>query len=198
MTTPGKNPTVDMDAVYRAVGRNILLFQQLEAALRHLLSFSHLSGTAAEFRSLPRRNAKGIRKKSLGSLHKLFLDEVLQRGESPSQGSRTPLTEPTEAHVTVTFRLKLADADWRRKRKQLASLVSERNRLVHHSLAAWVPVSAESTKEFLMTLDDQFHRVKSELNSVRQLLDVCLDMAREVLTSPEFQGEMAASVRRDQ
>lgn len=172
-------------AVYRAVGRNVLLFQQLEGLLRHVVAYSEISGKPSELRTVTSRKARSLRNKGLGKVSDLYASGVLQTtgAEEMQQEHPESLIEP---HVSITLRLALGHAEFRQKRKLLNDLVKQRNWLVHHSFLDWDPRSIASSAAFLSRLDAQFDGAKAELNSVRLFWNTAVQTAKGMLASKEM------------
>jgi len=116
------------DDVLRKIGRNVVNFQKLEHALRKLIPLANASGSLTDLPSSSRRQAKSLRKKALG--------EVVERFNGAFYGdSATPESNVAPDEARLSFSIKLEDgAGSEAQRRELAALVVERNRLVHHDL----------------------------------------------------------------
>lgn len=81
-TIPAFTLTADLEPtqneVLRRVGRNLLLFQQIEHFLKFLLSTHKSGGTAETFKSNLQKQTEGISKKMLGQLVEKYATEVLK------------------------------------------------------------------------------------------------------------------------
>ena len=133
----GLDARVLADDVLRKIGRNVVLFQQIEGLLKFLVANQRVDGTRANFIERHRRRAEEVQKQTMGVLVKRYTDAVLSdAGE--------PLTEQenvTEAWMSISFTIK-GDGDFYESLPaKLKLMVDERNNLVHHLLSGWQPDS---------------------------------------------------------
>jgi len=62
--------------VLRKIGRNMLLFQQMEHMLKYLVAHGQVSGNIGELRSNQEQRAERVRKQTMGMLAGQYLDEI--------------------------------------------------------------------------------------------------------------------------
>lgn len=191
-----QDPVCLVDPIYRAVGRNVFLFQQLESELRRFLAVADISGPPSELSSVRAAKARSLKKQTLGSLNQIYGRDVLQADgdEEPPRPVPEDLKEP---HFHFRMRLQLPKEQLKKRKKQLSKLVKDRNRLVHHSLADWNPQSRESSEAYLASLDEQFRIVSAELDSLQRIISVLLETAKEALSSCEFRSELLRAASGD-
>ena len=134
-----------IDEVLRRVGRNLLLFQQIELLLKALLSSAGIAGYAAEIPTKAAQRAKEVAGKTLGQLAQQYHDEVLARNDRESH-KPDDLREPW---FSYRFAIEADEAALERDRAVLDALVAERNDLAHTFLTRWEASSAASTEEAL-------------------------------------------------
>lgn len=139
------------DEVLHRVGRNLLLFQQIENALKVLLANAQFQGYANELDQVRDTRATRQLSQTLGQLVGQFTEEVLTDGEVRSQAP----AEPRGAWVSFSFQLEADVAFYEQQQSELKVIVDHRNDLVHHFLVRWKPSVAGSTESALDYLDRQ-------------------------------------------
>ena len=113
------------DEVYRKIGRNLLFIQGIEQKLKNLIAING-SRINSKSKTLDQRLA-GVSKKTMGSLAGEFHDAYfVDQGENPQE-------EVEQVEPVYSFKFKCDDFSTHTQ-KSLASIVDERNKLVHHFL----------------------------------------------------------------
>jgi hypothetical protein len=146
------------------LGRNVLHFQRLEFRLRLLLTISDYEGPPRKFAEFLRARAGELRKSSLGSLAAEWNVNFPQSGK-PSK-TKKPLPN---SHIALRFRAETSPEHARTMKRELRSLVAERNRLIHHDLATFDPNSAENCRKLIILLDQQNRRIISQIKMLEQM-----------------------------
>ena len=142
--TPDIEPT--QNEVLRRVGRNLLLFQQIEHFLKFLLSTHKSGGTAETFKTNLQKQTEGISKKMLGQLVEKYATEVLK-----DAGEEVPEEESPADWYMFSFSIS-GDTEFVESiRRDLKVMTDERNELVHHFLPRWQPDSPEKMAEVWLT-----------------------------------------------
>ncbi|MEQ1842585.1 MAG: hypothetical protein ABL994_19470, partial [Verrucomicrobiales bacterium] len=131
---------------YQLIGRNIVLFQQMEQLLKIVLPLSTVSiSSETEIPSMMAGRCSAVEMCTLGNLVKRFIDEVCDPEESDPEES-DPEGDSDRVNLTTTLRLIFKTPEARDTTiKRLNDLVDGRNRLVHHffsrlevnSIAGW-------------------------------------------------------------
>jgi hypothetical protein len=173
-----------IDEVLRRVGRNLLLFQQIEMMLKALLSSTGVAGYASEITPKAAQRAKDVAVKTLGQLAQQYHDEILGRDDRESSGP-SDLKEPW---FNYGFAIEADDAVIERDKVVLDALVTERNDLAHTFLTRWKASSSASTQEALGYLDAQRERaipVRDRLKSALEALNEGRRQTAEYLMSNE-------------
>lgn len=150
--------TVDLkpsqDEVLRRVGRNLLLFQQIEGFLKFLLASHKASGTPENFNERQQKQVETINKTMLGHLVEKYGNEVLQ-----DAGEKVPDEDRPTGWFSFSFQVS-GDAEFIEiMRRDLKLMTDERNDLVHGFLLRWRPDSPEKMAETLLYLDTQREKV---------------------------------------
>ena len=143
------------DDVLRKIGRNVLLFQQIERLLKFLVTNHRADGTAIDFVERRQRRAGKIQTQMMGKLIEQYADGILSdAGEPPKEPE-----EVTQAWVSYTFTT-TGDSDfYEAQRADLELMVRERNDLIHHFLPRWHPDSLEHMTSASYYLDQQREKV---------------------------------------
>jgi hypothetical protein len=142
--------TPDVDEVLRRIGRNLLLFQQIEFLLKHLMSNSRFEGTIASAPANHEERRANFHKQTLGQLAGQFADDVLA-----DAGERDAPESLSEAWFSFGFTIQTDSAFVEQHTAEMKAVVDARNDLIHHFLPRWSPASEESTQSALNYLDDQ-------------------------------------------
>ncbi len=174
------------DEVLRRMGRNLLLFQQIEYLLKFLVVHHRADGTADSL--LPRQQARAekAQTQTLGTLARQYGDEVLSDGDAPGPEADV-LAEDWFSWVYKTS----GDAEFdATQRADMQMMVDERNQLVHHFLPRWRPDSPERMAKALIYLETQRGKVLpmfEHLKTVMQSLQTARQVVAAVVGSDDFE-----------
>ena len=136
----------------RRVGRNLVIFQQIEYFLKFLLSSHQHSGTAETLQA--KAQAECISTKTLGILVEKYKTEILH-----DAGEEVPEVERPAGWFSFSYRLSVEKEFLDSLHNDLKVMTDERNALVHHFLPRWQPGSDEAMAEALAYLDTQREKV---------------------------------------
>lgn len=167
------------EVVYK-VGRNVLLFQQMERVLKYLVTHSAFSATASEMASKFDRHKQSVSKRTLGMVVGDFL-----AGSKPEPAPEV-LTEP---HLSISFDFELEES----VRVQIEALVDERNYLVHHFLEGIDAESKESWVKASGRLDIQEDELDKATDHLRKLAQALSDGRKELaeyMMTEEFKQQL--------
>lgn len=183
------NESVDIEAVraeaLRKLGRNIVNFSKIEAAFKYLLSVSQLEGTEKTISDKLRRNQTRLRKQTLGKLVQEFNKNIL--GDA-SQSESNPDFSGTG--ISLSFKVTYNNSDFLKVQKRtLASIVAERNKLIHQQLAFLDTSSVEDYHNLISLLDEQNPRLLAQLEELRWMIETLresLKAFKDLSKSPDF------------
>ncbi len=183
------NESVDIEAVraeaLRKLGRTIVNFSKIEAAFKYLLSVSQLEGTEKTLSDQLRRNQTRLRKQTLGKLVQEFHKNIL--GDT-SQSEPKPDFSGTG--ISLSFKVTYNNPDFLKIQKRtLASIVAERNKLIHQELAFIDTSSVEDCHNLITLLDEQNPRLLAQLEELRWLIEYLretLKAFKDLSKSPDF------------
>lgn len=148
--------------VLRKIGRNVVIFQQMELMLKNILPLANISGSASELQSNFDNKKASLHKKTMGQLVK----ESLTLYTGPSESDEGP-EEPKEIWLSSRFRYQCDDIHREQLEKALKSIVDERNELIHHLFPRWKINSIESCKQIEQYLDQQREKIAPELERLQ-------------------------------
>ncbi|MFO1432126.1 MAG: OST-HTH/LOTUS domain-containing protein [Candidatus Competibacteraceae bacterium] len=158
--------------LHRKLGRNIILFQKIELILKTLLARGQISGYASELNMTLEEQVTAVGKQTMGKVVKGVLENIFSDSDK-SKDKPEELKEPW-----LSFNLKIqaeyqydADILYEKSKNRLASIVAERNELVHHFLLKWNFNSMESFSSAEQYLDQQYERILPEFEYLKGLLE---------------------------
>jgi len=176
---PGRTPATD--EVLRRVGRNLVIFQQVEHALKFLTTHARFHAPASQFAERFAKHAESIAKKTMGDLAGRLTGTVLVQDESDG----TP-DVIEEAWFGFRFTIETDAQSAARHDAELKELVDRRNELVHHFLPRWRAAVGGDVDAALAWLDEQRAAAVG-------MLDRLQGWARTVETARNYHAAFLAS-----
>lgn len=173
------------DEVLCKIGRNLMLFQQMEGLLKTIVGIGTNSGYCNEFRQLQKERLAAVSKKTMGQL----IGEVVQTHFTDEVPNYEKPQDLSEAWVSFRYQVGADPAFHERRKKALDDIVTERNELVHHLLPRWNIASLESTQEVAAYLDGQRYKALAEFEELRAMtkaLESAVQALGTFLASDEF------------
>jgi len=162
--------------VQRKIGRNILLFQQLEYLLKYIIANGQFSGYSSELERAIENKKMAVNKQTMGQLVGQFVES-----NNPTRNNVSIHPEILkEPYMSFDFEIGTDENTYKTTKETLTGLVSERNNLVHHLLPEFDPNSFSSSKKIEKNLDDQADRVRTEINNVRSVAKSLSEMRNKV------------------
>jgi len=162
------------DEVLRKVGRNLLLFQQIESLLKLLLANHRIHTTTDGPTAGHERRRNKIQKQMMGLLVEQYVDDILSdAGETPPES-----IDPSVLSITTTFSIN-GDLEFcESQRANLKLMVDERNDLVHHFLPRWRPDSPDHLTDAATYLDKQREKILPLLEHLKSVSDSLRDASQ--------------------
>lgn len=182
------------DEVLRRVGRNLVIFQQVEQALKFLTTHARFHAPASQFAERFGKHAEAIQKKSMGDLAGKLVDNVLQADRDDG----TP-DNVTEAWFGFRFTIESDAESVARHERELKELVDRRNELVHHFLPRWHDAVDGDADAALAWLDAQREAAVALLDRLQgwaRTVETARKEQAAFLLSPEGQREVELVVLR--
>jgi hypothetical protein len=159
--------------IYKGVGRNIVLLQQMEEMLRYLAVNSNISSVNGSLVEQQKMRQKEWKKGSLGGL----VDDYAKR----SLVEATPSGVSDDAHLSISIRLKSTENSLGDRKKLLRRIVAERNKLVHRLPFGWVPGHANGYELLLAWLQKLWHELEPEWHLLRGQVWAVQEMGKLLL-----------------
>ena len=180
--------TPETDEVLRRIGRNVVIFQQVEYLLKLLNAYSAFRAPAAEYSARLEKHVATVQKKTMGELAGKLVDNVLRL---PPEDD--PPDQIEEAWLGFRFSIE-ADAEFvDRHDKEMRALVDARNDLIHHFLPRWesaVGGDANSALTYLDAQREETVRMKERLEGWAHSLQTGSKLHAAFLASPEGERQM--------
>ena len=165
------------DETLRKIGRNVVNFQRLEAALKAVvLSTSAGGATIEEVHTHLAARAKSLKKRPLGDIAETFHNSIFKDEDPP-----VPPANASLPWVSTSFQFEIDPIEAKERKRKLLALVAERNRLIHSDLINFDPNSAESCTRLTALLDEQNPRILEQLDAVKEIRDVYRTFLKELL-----------------
>lgn len=177
------------DEVLRKVGRNLLIFQQIEGLLKMILGNSKVQGYARELALKQEQRINGIQTDMMGQLIKQYFDEILASSDEEPQGPRD-LAEPW---LSSSFKITGDVAFAETQLEAFEMMREERNQLVHHFLPYWQTDSPENLIFASDYLDEQREKILpvwEHLKSVAETMQHARQMQASYIASDEFTQQL--------
>ena len=178
------------DGVFLNVGKNVVLFQQIEVLLKALVKNSRIEAVAADFAALRQERLEQADKRSMGTVAGHFSRNVLP--ESVPDAGETEAVDDSLIRLAVSFRIE-GDENFRQERiAALQAVVDQRNELVHEFLPKWDWESVESMRSAVLYLLAQRKSAEAQfefLRSVHANHQHALSLAAEFLESAEAERQ---------
>jgi len=164
------------DDVLRKVGRNVLLFQQIEALLKFLVANHRGDGSTSNFQERQQQRTEKTYKQMMGKLVEQFTAGILSDAGEPT-------VEPedlAEVWMSFTFTTSGDGEFYEAQRADMKRMVDERNDLIHHFLPRWQPDSPERMAEAANYLDEQRARVMPMFEHLRSVSKALIDVGQSM------------------
>jgi hypothetical protein len=172
--------TAIRNEVFRKVGRNLYIFQQIEALLKHLNVITDLSGPVSQIRAITERKVNKSYKSNMGPLVKNLVENIYTTAEriKLEEDANENLSEIKELHIRTRFNRETTPEYIATRKKILNELVAERNQLVHHLFNNVKHDSVELFVEIDSILDEQRERIVAEHEYLRVMVKEFADAAK--------------------
>lgn len=153
------------DEVLRKIGRNMLLFQQLEHLLKYIIANGNFSGYASSIKQEYGRHSSSVKRKTMGQLAGQYTEYFNPDHEKTS--SRTE--NPAKPQISLNFHIDTDQNYYESKKEVMGQIASERNKLIHNLLPAFDPDSEESCMRLQKKLDRQCEKMRLEIKGVEAI-----------------------------
>ncbi len=183
--------------VMRKIGRNVLLYQQVEHILKYLVSNGRISGDVSTIKSRHETRKKSVAKKTMGTVAGDFFAEIF--GEDSALEGHPE--NPSGAHLSISFRIETEEKHFELRKEAIASIIADRNELIHHLLPKLTTESVESWLETDQYLDVQREKILPELRYLQSVATNFSEIRKdlgEYLLSEEGQRHFLGPTDKDE
>ncbi|EGR1894377.1 hypothetical protein DA096_08820 [Vibrio rotiferianus] len=164
--------------VQRKIGRNIILFQQLERLLKYVVANGNFSGYSSELEGVISSKNAAVSKQTMGQLVAQFVET-----SNPSKTDNPVVVDDIEEpHFSFDFSIDCGETYYTEKKDSLEKLVRDRNQLVHHLLPELDMASISSCKKIEERLDEQCEKIRLEIHNVESVVKALSD-GRQMLSN---------------
>lgn len=153
--------------VMRKIGRNMLLFQQLEGLLKYIVSSNGAySGQPGTLKSKRDKHVAEIEGSTMGQLVGQYLDSTYTLTNSDEQDANTD-----QFQIKLGVSIDCDEEFYLTKKATLSEIVSERNALIHHLLPKYSLSSQESLEKLEQELERQRDKLLPELEELQSFAE---------------------------
>ena len=145
----------------------MLLFQQMEGMLKYLVAHGRFSGSASELKAKHEKHIATVHKQTMGQLVGQFLENTYSNCEESTEEQ----IEPKEAFFSFSFSVETDAANYEIQKQAMASIVADRNELIHHLLPRFDPTSIESCMKTDQYLDQQRENLLPQWYTLKSIAD---------------------------
>lgn len=176
--------------ILRKIGRNVILYQEIERMLKFLTIAGNHSGYLSELPTLLEKKADTIQKLTMGQVAGLFLGNMYSGIE---ENKETAEEELKEIRLSFQFNMECDKDLFEAKKQTLSSIVADRNELIHHFLSKFNLQTIDSCLEAEEYLDQQRDKIlpqhKELINVVKYFRETFKEYD-EFVKSDEFQKQI--------
>lgn len=160
--------------VLQKIGRNVVLFQQIEAALKFLVSNSAIETHGTRLSDATERRLDEVKRSTLGQLVAPFARTLRPEPASADAEEAADLATD-EVCIRFRFSIETDSAFVDTHNTRMAEVVAARNELIHHFLPRWDSTAPDGSTAAASWLDVQhaqarlmFDQLQSFVTSLRE------------------------------
>jgi hypothetical protein len=182
--------------VERRVGRNLLLYQEIENALKEILFGSLIEGTREDLRERMAKRAAKVVRMNLGDVANAVFEDVF----TPDSKERAAPAGPDEIWTSIQLRIAPPEGQpdaFEPFRQRCKAVVTQRNELVHHFLRRWTLDVATDSAAACSALDAQHVEAsafRDEAMAYVRAQEVERRKAAAYVSSPEFRQKLKDAI----
>jgi hypothetical protein len=157
--------------VFRKIGRNVVLFQQLEQLLKSMIVASEIRSSADGLPENQAKRAEMVAKQTMGALGKSFREDVFVKSSDarPERDTSIESSESLLPGISTRFYFQVEDDFHEDLAGNLNSLVVERNELIHQLPVKWNLNSLDGCRALEAHLDVQQSRFLPVMETLTEL-----------------------------
>ena len=177
-----KLPKQAVNELHRKIGRNILLYQKIELAMKDLLAKNNTSGKAVELSKISGTRLRDNKKKTLGGLTQSFINDFYK-----SDGIGEQDFDDTQPSIGLNISIKtenISDIE-----EYYQDIVSARNFIVHNLLERHEFNAVEKCSEVEAYLDSAYDKARQFLNDLLAIYDLFQEFSQKLQSESEYIGD---------
>lgn len=174
-----KLPKQAVNELHRKIGRNILLYQKIELAMKDLLAKNNTSGKADELSKVFEKRLQDNRKKTLGGLTQSFINNFYKNDEIDEQNF-----DNTQHSIGLNISIKTESVSDIEGYYQ--DIVSARNLIVHNLLERHEFDAVGKCSEVEAYLDSEYDKAKLFLNDLLAIYDLFNEFSQNLESKSEY------------
>jgi hypothetical protein len=163
----GKPPELQraQDEVLRKIGRNVLLFQEIEALFKHVVVHTTIETTPSTLTTSYKDRVTQVQKQTLGIVVGRFTKETLVTGFESFDGPG----DVAEPKLSLNFKLEIDGPARVAHEAELEAMVDARNELIHQLAQRHDFRTMNGCEDAVRYLESQFERYKPMRDRIRDV-----------------------------
>jgi hypothetical protein len=177
-----------VEEVLRKIGRNVILFQQIEGKLKFLVANSRIEVIDGKISDIHQKKSEKVHKQMLGELVKQYLSDA---GESPEE-SPSALKDENLFSISMTFNMSATKEFFESLTADMEMMVYERNQLIHNFLPKWNPQSSERLTDAAEYLNKQHEKALPIFEHIKARIaswEMSRQLHLQILSSDGFEKQ---------
>lgn len=188
MEQQDRKPTAkERDGIYQKIGRNVILYQQLEQLLKYIVGNSGFSASASQIKQRQEAEKRKTNSSTMGNLVGRYVENV----DPNRTHDDLEEEEVTEAMFSYRFHLESMVDNYEEKKEALSRIVAGRNRLIHHIISEYDFNSFSRLQDLGKELDRQEQEVRKEIDELKTISKTMIQAQKQYanfLSSEEFKA----------
>ena len=170
---------------FQRIGRNIINFQRVEAALKFLSVIIDVQAHPETFAKAFEEKLKLTEKQTLGMIAPKVVDRLYSSHDTDKDHTDEDEIKGEGVTISIKIYMLMSLDSLKRRKDHLSKLIKERNNLVHKELSELDFSSISSCYCLIETLDEQNIRILQQLDEFKWIFE-SLSELRNFVTTDEF------------
>ena len=153
---------------FQRIGRNIVNFQKIEAALKVLSVLINIQAHPGAYEKYVEEKLKLTEKQTLGTIAPKVLNRLYGLH---ADGDEIKSEDLEGESISISYCILMGSDELIRRREHLSKLIKERNMLVHKELSEFDFSSSEGCYCLIKTLDEQNIRILQQLDEFKWVFE---------------------------
>jgi hypothetical protein len=175
-TEPNSELSRRREEVFREIGRNVVMFQDIERMMKILLNRGKFIATASQLKEWKDKPPAPYARRMLGEL----IEPLMENHLSPAVPGGPSLPESKEITIGFEFRVELNEGQSADFKRRLEEMVAKRNHLIHH-LLEWLRLdTVETCQAAVQRLQQQRDETEPLHRDLSKFLRVFFETSKDV------------------